>query len=168
MPMVPAMQVLALWGLLRSIYATRGPIFIAVGKPEISTKLQFAQLIVLVIFIYPLSVKWGIAGTSLAILIAALAFEPIALKLTIKTIHCRVWEYMKCIVFPALGTLIMCTVLLGLKYYVFNSINIFGFLALGTIGVIVFVCLAFTMNRFFGYNIRELFETFRNASRKNI
>ncbi len=168
MPMVPAMQVLALWGLLRSIYATRGPIFIAVGKPEISTKLQFAQLIVLVIFIYPLSVKWGIAGTSLAILIAALAFEPIALKLTIKTIHCRVWEYMKCIVFPALGTLIMCTVLLGLKYYVFNSINIFGFLALGTIGVIVFVCLAITMNRFFGYNIRELFETFRNASRKNI
>ncbi len=163
MPIVAAMQVLALWGLLRSIYATRGPIFQGVGKPNISTKLQFAQLILLAIFIYPLTVKWGIVGASLAVLIAGLGFEPIALKLVIKTVHFRLWEYMKSIAFPALGTLIMCTVLLVLKYRVFNSIDVFGFLALGAIGIVVFVSMAIIMSWLFGYNIRELLETCWNS-----
>ncbi len=163
MPMVPAMQVLALWGLLRSIYATRGPIFQGVGRPDISTKLQFAQLVLLVIFIYPLTVKWGILGTSLAVLIAGLGFEPIALKLVIKTVHIRLGEYAKSIAFPALGTLIMCAVLLLLKYHVLYSIDVIIFLALCAIGVIVFASTAIIMNWLFRYNIRELFETCWNA-----
>jgi O-antigen/teichoic acid export membrane protein len=45
MPMVPAMMVLVLWGLIRSIGATTGPLFQSIGKPEMATKLQFIQLI---------------------------------------------------------------------------------------------------------------------------
>ncbi len=52
-PIIPVMQILAIKGLERSLGATGGPLFEAVGKPGISTKLQFAKLIMLIILIYP-------------------------------------------------------------------------------------------------------------------
>ncbi|MBE9593190.1 MAG: lipopolysaccharide biosynthesis protein, partial [Proteobacteria bacterium] len=116
MPMVPAMQVLALWGLLRSIGATTGPLFLGVGKPRIAAKLQFARLILLVIIIYPLTIKWGILGTSLAVLLSILPVEPFTFYLTIKIIKCRVWEFGKLIALPMLGVAIMSTALLASKF----------------------------------------------------
>lgn len=77
MAMVPAMQVLVLWGAIRSIGATMGPVFQATGNPDILTKLSVIRLTVLVILIYPLSVKGGITGTSLAVLISALFTMPV-------------------------------------------------------------------------------------------
>lgn len=154
MPMVPAMMILVLWGLIRSIGATRGPIFQGIGKPGTVTKLQFAQLILLAILIYPLSVKWGILGTSLAVLLGVVGLVPIASYLTIKIIHCRVWEYVKLIVFPALATLFMCGVLLVFKYFIFNSVEILSFFTLIAIGVIIYAGMAIGFDWLFGYNMR--------------
>ena len=70
MQTVPAVQVLVLAGLIRSIAATTGPIFHGVGKPKINTMWQTIRLIVLLSLIYPLSLRWSITGTSLAVLIS--------------------------------------------------------------------------------------------------
>lgn len=155
MPMVPAMMVLALCGLKRSIGATRGPIFQGVGKPGIVTKLQFAQLILLAILIYPLTVKWGILGTSLAVLFT-FPIMIVATYLTIKLIHCRAWEYVKLLVFPMLGTVAMCTVLWVFKYIIFSSVDIFSFFALIAIGVIIYAGIAVIFDMLFGYNMRAM------------
>jgi len=69
MPMVPAMQVLAIFGVTRSIGATMGPILYSVGKPKIQTKISSIQLIVMAVIIYPLTSQWGILGASLAVVI---------------------------------------------------------------------------------------------------
>ena len=63
-----------------------GPIFQAVGRPDILTKLSVARLIILVILIYPLSIRWGITGTSLAVLISALFTMPVTSYIVIKRI----------------------------------------------------------------------------------
>jgi len=70
LPMVPAMRILVLAGLLRSIAATTGSIFYAVGQPEIETRWQLVHLLVLVLSIYPLAIRWGISGVASAILIS--------------------------------------------------------------------------------------------------
>lgn len=155
MPMVPAMQVLALWGLLRSIGATTGPLFLGVGKPRIAAKLQFARLILLVIIIYPLTIKWGILGTSLAVLLSILPVEPFTFYLTIKIIKCRVWEFGKLIALPMLGVAIMSTALLASKFFIFSSTGLFSFFALVAIGLVVYVIMAIAFDWLFGYNIRE-------------
>ena len=69
MPMVPAMQILCIFGITRSIGATMGPILYSVGKPKIQTKVSSIQLIAMGMIIYPLTIHWGILGTSLAVVI---------------------------------------------------------------------------------------------------
>jgi O-antigen/teichoic acid export membrane protein len=158
MPMVPAMMVLALWGAIRSIGATTGPIFQGLGKPGIATKLQFARLILLVIIIYPLTIKWGILGASLAVLLSALPVEPVTFYLTIKIIECRVWEFGILIALPMLGVAIMSTALLASKFFIFSSIGLFSFFALVVIGVFIYISIAIIFDWLFGYNIRETFQ----------
>lgn len=69
MPMVPAMQVLCIFGATRSVAATGGPVLYATGNPKIETKIATVQLFLLAILLYPLSAKWGIKGTAWAVVI---------------------------------------------------------------------------------------------------
>jgi len=69
MPMVPAMQVLCVFGATRSVAASVGPVLYATGNPKIETKIVTVQLLLLAILLYPLSAKYGIKGTAWAIVI---------------------------------------------------------------------------------------------------
>lgn len=154
LPMVPAMQVLVFYGLIRSVVATRGSIYQGVGKPGVTTKLQVGQFILLAALIYPLSINWGVLGTSLAVLLSILIIMPISIYLAIKIIHSRVWEYGKLVVLPLLGTLVMCGVLLASKYLIFNIVGVFSFFTLIAIGVIIYAGMAILFDWLFGCNIK--------------
>jgi O-antigen/teichoic acid export membrane protein len=45
--MVPALQLLIIWGLVRSIGAASGPLFSGIGRLDLSTKLQFTKVVFL-------------------------------------------------------------------------------------------------------------------------
>jgi len=102
MPMVPAMQVLVLWGVIRSIGVHHGSVLQSVGKPDILTKLNIIKLIILAILIYPLSTKWGIVGTSLAVCASALFITPTALCITIS----KIWKGKMCTIGKIILTLL--------------------------------------------------------------
>lgn len=107
LPMVPAMQVLALAGMIRSVAATTGPIFHATGKPKVGTIFQLVRLAVLVAAIYHLSVSHGILGTSIAvcisILVSTVGFAAMAMRIT----GVRIVQFAKMVVIPSLSVLIM-------------------------------------------------------------
>jgi O-antigen/teichoic acid export membrane protein len=65
-PMIPALLIMCFLGLFRSLVSTIGPVFMAIGKPYISNKIIFGQLIVLAVSIYPLTELYGIAGAALS------------------------------------------------------------------------------------------------------
>jgi O-antigen/teichoic acid export membrane protein len=115
MPMVPAIQILVLAGLVRSISATTGPMFQAVGKPEIITKWQPVRLFVLFALIYPFTIQWGILGTSLAVLlgnlISAIGFSVKVVKIT----KCKVGSFLKKIILPSINTLAVISIIVILK-----------------------------------------------------
>ena len=154
MQMVPAMQVLALWGFISSIGATTIPFFSSTGKPEIQTKLQFIVLILLAILIYPLSVNFGIVGTSLAVLLSTLIPNVLALFIVIRTIKCTKINFAKQLVFPFVHT-----VLLVLCVYFINSVwHHVGFSRLllsGMIGILLYVLLLYLSDKYFGYRFFE-------------
>jgi O-antigen/teichoic acid export membrane protein len=67
MPMVAALQVMCVFGAMRSIAATFGPIYRAIGRPDIPFRINLIHLLVLSLTIYPLGMRWEILGVSVAI-----------------------------------------------------------------------------------------------------
>jgi lipopolysaccharide exporter len=151
MPIIPAMQVLALWGFISSIGATTIPFFSSTGKPEIQTKLQVVALILLSIFIYPLSINFGIVGTSLAVLISTLVPYVLAFCIVIKTISCKKISFVMLTIFPFIHT-----VLLVLCIWLINSVwihmSIYRLLFSTTCGLSLYICLLYLTDTFFGYH----------------
>ncbi len=72
MPMVPAMQVLAVFGALRSVGASVGPAYLATARLGTHLAFGLVQLALVVASIYPLSMRWGIQGTSVSVTAALL------------------------------------------------------------------------------------------------
>jgi len=153
MPMVATMQALVLWGLIRAIGATTSPIFHGMGRPWIATKLQFVQLSLLAILIYPLSIRWGILGASLAVVFAALVANIVGDYIVIKITRCGVKNFFKMIVFPMINMGIMISGILILKTYWLNSVGILEFCLLVIFGVLIYFGTIYLSDRLFVYGV---------------
>ena len=138
MPMVPAMQILVLAGLVRSIAATTGHVFYAVKRVRIDTILQLVRFVILALLIYPFTVKWGLLGAAIVVLlsifISNIGFSFMVIKIT----KCSIVDFTKTIIFPLINTIMVGLVILGLK----NTMGI------GMLEFIMFVCVGV-----FGYFI---------------
>ncbi|KPJ67009.1 MAG: hypothetical protein AMJ43_06310 [Coxiella sp. DG_40] len=152
MPMVPAMQVLALWGGIRSIGATTGPVFQATGKPEILTKLQLIVLVLLVIFIYPLSIHWGIFGTSLAVVLSTSLPNIVAAYLVINTLQCRIKDFCKELFLPLANTIVVIMFIFILRSHWVTEVKILNFLLTVILSILVYLGISFLFHKFFRYH----------------
>lgn len=124
MPMVPAFKVLCLFGLIRAIGATTGPLFWSIKRPDIAARISGIQLIILAIIIYPLSIRWGILGTSVAIVIAASVNQIIAVREILKIIRCTLFEFTRFLIYPAVGAVGMVIFILVAKNYLLEHIGL--------------------------------------------
>ena len=72
LPMVPALILLSIALLVRSLVATAMPLFMGQGRPRLAFYLVATEALTLSILIYPFVTRWGITGAGAATLIAAL------------------------------------------------------------------------------------------------
>jgi len=155
MPMVPAMQVLVLAGLFRSIAATTGPIFYAVGKPKIDTRWQIARLFVIAVLIYPCTIKWGILGTSivvfLSIFVSNIGFSFKAIKIT----RCGIKNFSKTIALPLINGIIMIISIFAIKMSI-NTSGFLGFFSLVGIGILISLSITYLFDRYLNYRMQLL------------
>ncbi len=85
-PMIPALQVLAVWGGLRSLVAPFVSVLQALNRPDAPALAAFVKLLLFAAIIVPLTARWGIIGTSSAV-VAATAIElPLLFWLTLRRI----------------------------------------------------------------------------------
>lgn len=152
MPMVPAMQVLALGGLMSSIGKTTGTLFISIGKPKIVTKLHFFTLTLLTIFIYPLSIKFGILGTSIAVFFAVLVPNLAAFAIVIKIMKCKIYNFAKMLILPLINTVLLILLISLVKLYWIN-LGIFCFSLSAIIGLMSYFCIAYLFDKFCDYRL---------------
>jgi len=154
-PMVPAVQVLVLAGLVRSIAATTGPIFYATRKPRIDTIWQIVRLLVFSAFIYPLTLRLGILGTSIAVFLSIFIATIGFIMQTIKIIKCDINRLAKIILLPFFKTAI---VLLSVIIYYDYTIVISGIhlLLVSVLFLSYYLLLTYFAERTFDYRIYSL------------
>jgi len=157
MPIVPAMQVLALAGLLRSIITTTIPLFRATGKPKIETRWQIVRLIAIVIIIYPLTIKYGILGTSIAIVLSAFISSIGFCFQAIKMVKSGTRTFVRLLIMPLVNSIIISLSLYILKFYI-NGENIGGLILLILIGVALFIGIIYLFDKYLDYKIKSLFK----------
>jgi O-antigen/teichoic acid export membrane protein len=125
---VPLIQILVFAGLMRSIAAASGPLFLALGKPNVNTYLHFIRFLIIAGLIYPVSAKYGMEGISivivLSILISNIGFGVLAARIT----ECRISDYCKRIVLPLVVGLLCAFLTLWLR-----SLMKAGFFELGVL-----------------------------------
>ena len=64
LPMVPALKVLCLLGLFRSISNLFAPVQLAMNKPNIQSRNKTIELLAFIVLVYPFTAKWGLIGAS--------------------------------------------------------------------------------------------------------
>lgn len=70
LPAVPALRLLAVSGLLRSLAATGGALFQAIGRPDLELKQNLPRFLVLVVLIWPMALRFQLPGVCLTVIIA--------------------------------------------------------------------------------------------------
>ena len=140
---VPALQVLALWGMIRSLGATTGPVFHSTGNPKVLTQLQFVVVVILALIIYPLTKTWGILGTSWAVVISTLMPNFAAFYMVTRIIELRGIEIIKGLFIASIQSLIMIIFTIIFRYYCISSINILSFSL--SVFLIVFIYFVLTI-----------------------
>ncbi len=72
-PAVAPLRVLIVFGVVRSLAATTGPLFKAVGRPDLMFRIVLVKLLVILALIIPLTRSFGLAGASLAVTVPMVA-----------------------------------------------------------------------------------------------
>jgi O-antigen/teichoic acid export membrane protein len=156
MPMVPAMQVLVWWGVIRSLVGSISPIFMSIGKPKIVTKMQFFQTVLLFVLIYPLTVYLGILGTSVAVFLSALAMFFVRNYILIKVINSKILEFYKTIFVPMIFTLVSIFPIVFLKMFIIKSVDMYSFISFIVIFTMSFAFLNYIADRFLNYEMKTV------------
>ena len=74
-PAVLPLQLLAIYGLIRSVAANMGSIFRGLGKPQWLTYIAAWRLITMLVALYPVTIRWGITGVAaLSVIVAIVDF----------------------------------------------------------------------------------------------
>lgn len=150
LPMIPAMQVLAIVGLLRSIAATTSPVFWAANHPDLDTKVKITQLVLLVILIYPLSTTWYLKGLSSAVLISISASTLQAILAVTRVVGCRRMDMFKLIAIPIIDATLMAISIVFVKTVMPPGTGVVGFFFLVFFGLINYFVFAYVLDKLTG------------------
>lgn len=119
LPIIPALQVLCFFGLFRCVSGLFYPLHLALNRPDIQTKIKSLDLLTFGILIYPLTLKWGILGTSCAMAIVYLINLISNIAFTSKLILIRWKKIAISLLVP-----IMISLLFFLTYFLMRSVQI--------------------------------------------
>jgi O-antigen/teichoic acid export membrane protein len=163
MPMVPAVQALCIFGVTRAVNATIGSIFQGIGKPNIITFGSGLQLIILVLIIYPLTNKWGILGTSLAVVIPNVLVMFYLSKKLVNIMNYRLANFIRSLLPPIIGGgTTMCIVMFFFQIWTDESLISFLFSIL--LGLSVYLIVIYKIDKTFNYGLKNnLTKLFKGA-----
>lgn len=76
LPMIPALNILIIFGVARPLISVGAALFDAIGQPQMATTANIIKLTVLLVLIFPFTYQWGIIGTAWAVVISQLLVYP--------------------------------------------------------------------------------------------
>lgn len=161
LPMVPVLQVLTLWGLLLSIGANVGPLFRALGRPELETKVKVGKVVLAALLIYPATDAYGVIGTAGAMILASLLVsEPLANYWGLKLIGGTVRRFFKTLAYPAATSLAMGGVVYAVREATTFS-PVVEFVLLVVVGVVAYVAAVLVVESTTDYDLTTMLTLIR-------
>jgi len=100
-------QVLSVWGLTRAVWATTGPLYRAVGSPQLTTKLLFARVVIQTLLLWPFAKLWGIMGIAWTVVASALFVFPVTLSYGKDIVESKWWEIIRCLLPASVGSIFL-------------------------------------------------------------
>ncbi|MCD6384439.1 lipopolysaccharide biosynthesis protein [Candidatus Sumerlaeota bacterium] len=164
--MVSVLQLLALAGLFRSVAATAGPVFYAIGKPKLDTSWQIIRLLCMAILLLPFVKLWGVIGAALAVVISIFVTMIGFSYLVIQITHCQPGRFITPIFFPFISSLIIAGVIFATKVAI-PHIGIVEFLFLVAELIGIYLLMIYLWQSLFGYNIINLIKENITLFREN-
>jgi O-antigen/teichoic acid export membrane protein len=138
LPMVPAFQILCLFGLERAIGSVSAPIFLALGKPDIGLRVSLVKLVTMVLCIVPLTAQYGIVGTSIAVTLSAIAVQSAVIPVVTNLLKISWFEVVKPLLKPLGGSLLMLSALLIVERTLALPTDIWQLVGLVAFGMLVY------------------------------
>lgn len=109
------MQLLALAGAFITLQTNSGSVFMAIGKPRITTILMTVRLIILIPSFVFMVKAYGLIGAGMAVLIASTIMLPVGLITVCSIMHIKGWLLIARIYRPVISGIVMGLILLFIQ-----------------------------------------------------
>jgi O-antigen/teichoic acid export membrane protein len=165
MPIVPALQVMCIFGAMRAIAATFGPVYRAIGRPDVALKINISHFLCLALIIFPLTIMWGLTGTAIAITLSMLFALCLTSRKIVSLLNVNFIKFYIPILSAFLPTIAMVILLVVLKRYVIEKVcysSMVFFLLIGALFIMIF---SYGTNKIIGDKLGNLPETFHTLKK---
>lgn len=154
-PIVLTMQILAMYGMVHSITRNFGPLWKAIGRPDLLAKLGFLRVVCIAVLIWPATARWGIEGTALTVVgVYIVPMLPIDVYLATRELEVRQWEIYREYAYPFTAGITM----FGSLWYARTVLELQPTVELVCLvpgGVAVYAVTVFLLERQFSWGIER-------------
>jgi PST family polysaccharide transporter/lipopolysaccharide exporter len=155
LPMVTTMQLLAGYGLLRSVGKTFGSVWKAIGRPDYITKLSLVRVLLLAVAIVPATSRWGIEGTALVVTaIYVVPMMPLDVWIVVESVETTYTRLLRELAYPLAGSVVMTLAVLSVQSVLVVA-PVVEFVALVVTGVCAYVVAVAVLVTLFDWGIES-------------
>ncbi len=115
LPMVAPVYVLCVFGGLQAFSVSARPVFDGSGKPHFNFYVLCLRIALIAVSVYPLTSRYGIVGTAVAVAAPALIEQLILWLLMARLLRCSIAKLLGSAMPAALATALMVSVLLAIR-----------------------------------------------------
>jgi len=155
-PMIPALQVLAVVGLITSIGSVIGPVLKATETLRPVLYLQWVRIILLATLIYPLTKTWGIVGTASAIAATRVLMYFPGLYYASRIMNCSMTKMNQPLLLPLIASVVMSLAVVSIKMFVLKSNNYITFSLEVLLAFMLYSVSIWVMDSIFDMGVRSV------------
>lgn len=152
-PLVEELQILAAWGMIRSLSGVFSNLFKAIGRPDTDTKINAFRLTLLAAVIWPLTTRFGTEGTAVAVTLTAVASIIVQAYLAISEIRIPVRTLLVELAYPLGSALTMGAIVYWLRERLSVGAGPTELVVLVLVGALTYVVAMWTASRLTGYDV---------------
>ncbi|SEO19214.1 polysaccharide transporter, PST family [Halogranum amylolyticum] len=158
-PIVPVMQIVAVYGGFAALTSVFADVWNAVGRPDLNPKINGIRLLFSGILIIPATIRYDLVGAAGAIVGVYLLTVPLQIHVVVRCLDIRHRALLKELAYPALASGIMGLVLLGVRQTVSIELVVVKFALLVVVGAAVYVSAALLLDSHSQWDIRTEFDS---------
>ena len=159
-PAIVLIRMLAVYGLVRAVGKTTGPVWKAMGRPDYVTKILGLRVVFIALLIVPLTNAYGVEGAALVVTGSILLMFPLNIHLVVRSVD---GSYRRCVrelAYPFVASSAMYGAVMAIDRLSSPTAGAFEFCLLVATGVATYITvsglLAFSSPWDIGNNLRTV------------